>query len=105
MSALCREADISSVWNFKASPLAVKLSYKRCHSHAIIEVLSNGQAHQLALPAPFWDGNETWLIVVGATLFAAFPYKQRVELLFRFVAHFGFSAAFNACRASSSTIR
>jgi hypothetical protein len=23
--------------------------------------------------APFWDGNETWLVVVGASLFAAFP--------------------------------
>lgn len=23
--------------------------------------------------APFWDGNETWLIIVGATLFGAFP--------------------------------
>ena len=23
--------------------------------------------------APFWDGNETWLVVIGASLFAAFP--------------------------------
>jgi cytochrome d ubiquinol oxidase subunit II len=23
--------------------------------------------------APFWDGNETWLVVIGAGLFAAFP--------------------------------
>ena len=23
--------------------------------------------------APFWDGNETWLVVVGASLFASFP--------------------------------
>ena len=23
--------------------------------------------------APFWDGNETWLIIVGACLFGAFP--------------------------------
>ena len=22
---------------------------------------------------PFWDGNETWLVVIGASLFAAFP--------------------------------
>src|SRR5271166_6280964 len=22
---------------------------------------------------PFWDGNEVWLIVAGATIFAAFP--------------------------------
>jgi len=27
----------------------------------------------IASISPFWDGNETWLIVVGATLFAAFP--------------------------------
>ena len=23
--------------------------------------------------APFWDGNETWLILIGASLFGAFP--------------------------------
>lgn len=23
--------------------------------------------------APYWDGNETWLVVIGTTLFAAFP--------------------------------
>ena len=23
--------------------------------------------------APFWDGNETWLVVIGASLFGAFP--------------------------------
>ena len=34
------------------------------------------EAHRvrmLATIAPFWDGNETWLVVVGAGLFAAFP--------------------------------
>jgi cytochrome bd ubiquinol oxidase subunit II len=30
--------------------------------------------------APFWDGNETWLVVVGATLFAAFPAVYSVFL-------------------------
>ena len=29
--------------------------------------------HMLATIAPFWDGNETWLVVIGASLFAAFP--------------------------------
>src|SRR5262249_36920080 len=33
--------------------------------------------------APFWDGNETWLVVIGAGLFAAFP-----------VAYAGFLGAF-----------
>jgi cytochrome d ubiquinol oxidase subunit II len=27
----------------------------------------------LAMVGPYWDGNEVWLIVFGATLFAAFP--------------------------------
>ena len=27
----------------------------------------------LATIAPFWDGNKTWLVVIGASLFAAFP--------------------------------
>jgi len=30
--------------------------------------------------APFWDGNETWLVVIGAALFAAFPEVYAVFL-------------------------
>ena len=30
--------------------------------------------------SPFWDGNETWLVVVGASLFAAFPAVYAVFL-------------------------
>ncbi|MGO9515376.1 MAG: cytochrome d ubiquinol oxidase subunit II [Steroidobacteraceae bacterium] len=30
--------------------------------------------------APFWDGNQTWLIVIGASLFAAFPVVYAVFL-------------------------
>ena len=30
--------------------------------------------------APFWDGNETWLVVIGAGLFAAFPDAYAVVL-------------------------
>lgn len=30
--------------------------------------------------APFWDGNETWLIVIAASLFAAFPVAYAVFL-------------------------
>lgn len=30
--------------------------------------------------APYWDGNETWLVVIGATLFAAFPVVYTVFL-------------------------
>ena len=30
--------------------------------------------------SPFWDGNETWLVVVGASLFAAFPMVYAVFL-------------------------
>jgi cytochrome d ubiquinol oxidase subunit II len=28
--------------------------------------------------SPFWDGNETWLVVIGASLFAAFPMAYSV---------------------------
>jgi cytochrome d ubiquinol oxidase subunit II len=28
--------------------------------------------------APFWDGNETWLVIIGASLFAAFPVVYAV---------------------------
>jgi cytochrome d ubiquinol oxidase subunit II len=30
--------------------------------------------------APFWDGNETWLVVIGAVLYAAFPDVYAVFL-------------------------
>ena len=30
--------------------------------------------------APFWDGNETWLVVVGAGLYAAFPKAYAIFL-------------------------
>jgi cytochrome d ubiquinol oxidase subunit II len=30
--------------------------------------------------SPFWDGNETWLVIIGATLFAAFPAVYAVFL-------------------------
>jgi len=34
----------------------------------------------MAAIAPFWDGNETWLVVIGALLFAAFPTAYAVFL-------------------------
>ncbi len=34
----------------------------------------------MATIAPFWDGNETWLIVIGASLFAAFPAVYAIFL-------------------------
>ena len=34
----------------------------------------------MASIAPFWDGNETWLVVIGASLFAAFPAVYAVFL-------------------------
>jgi cytochrome d ubiquinol oxidase subunit II len=36
--------------------------------------------HMLAAIAPFWDGNETWLVVIGASLFAAFPMVYSIFL-------------------------
>ena len=30
--------------------------------------------------APYWDGNETWLVLVGASLFAAFPMVYAIFL-------------------------
>jgi cytochrome d ubiquinol oxidase subunit II len=31
------------------------------------------RSRMMASLAPYWDGNETWLVIVGASLFAAFP--------------------------------
>lgn len=41
---------------------------------------ANQRDHMIASIAPFWDGNETWLIVVGASLFGAFPIVYSVFL-------------------------
>jgi cytochrome bd ubiquinol oxidase subunit II len=34
--------------------------------------------HMMNAIAPFWDGNETWLVVIGAGLFATFPVVYAV---------------------------
>ena len=39
--------------------------------------LQNGMMNAIS---PFWDGNETWLVVIGASLFAAFPTVYAVFL-------------------------
>jgi cytochrome bd ubiquinol oxidase subunit II len=38
------------------------------------------RATMMASIAPYWDGNETWLILVGAGLFAAFPTVYAIFL-------------------------
>ena len=38
------------------------------------------RARMMAAIAPYWDGNETWLVVIGASLFAAFPAVYAVFL-------------------------
>jgi cytochrome bd ubiquinol oxidase subunit II len=34
----------------------------------------------MAAISPFWDGNETWLVVIGTSLFAAFPVVYAIFL-------------------------
>jgi len=34
----------------------------------------------IATISPFWDGNETWLVVIGASLLAAFPMAYSIFL-------------------------
>ena len=36
--------------------------------------------HMMSAIAPVWDGNETWLILVGASLFGAFPVIYAIFL-------------------------
>jgi cytochrome d ubiquinol oxidase subunit II len=41
------------------------------------------ESHRLGMMdtiAPFWDGNETWLVIIGAGLFATFPVVYAVFL-------------------------
>src|SRR5262247_2318538 len=44
---------------------------------------TRNEAHRVRMMdtiSPFWDGNETWLVVIGASLFAAFPMAYAVFL-------------------------
>jgi len=38
------------------------------------------RAQMMSAIAPYWDGNETWLVIIGASLFAAFPAVYAVFL-------------------------
>src|SRR6476469_9428663 len=40
----------------------------------------SNRAQMMKSIAPFWDGNETWLVIIGASLFAAFPAAYAVFL-------------------------
>lgn len=40
----------------------------------------NKRSRMMDSLAPYWDGNETWLVVIGASLFAAFPAVYAVFL-------------------------
>ena len=40
----------------------------------------SNRAQMMKSIAPFWDGNETWLVIIGASLFAAFPVVYAVFL-------------------------
>ena len=45
--------------------------------------LERGEAERTRMMdsiAPFWDGNETWLVIIGASLYAAFPVVYAVFL-------------------------
>jgi cytochrome bd ubiquinol oxidase subunit II len=41
--------------------------------HAVVGRDEGEREQALAAIGPFWDGNEVWLIVAGAAMFAAFP--------------------------------
>src|SRR3954465_13525129 len=41
--------------------------------HTIVGRDEAGRRTALSAIGPFWDGNEVWLIVAGAAMFAAFP--------------------------------
>ena len=41
--------------------------------HTIVGRDEAGRRTALKAIGPFWDGNEVWLIVAGAAMFAAFP--------------------------------
>jgi cytochrome d ubiquinol oxidase subunit II len=38
------------------------------------------RSQMIAAISPFWDGNEIWLVVIGASLYTAFPVVYAVFL-------------------------
>ena len=53
--------------------LGIGILYPWVKSHADRDVMMNSVA-------PFWDGNETWLVMGGASLYAAFPIAYSILL-------------------------
>ena len=45
--------------------------------HTVVGRDERGRRTALNAIGPFWDGNEVWLIVAGASMFAAFPRGMR----------------------------
>jgi cytochrome bd ubiquinol oxidase subunit II len=45
--------------------------------HAVVGRDEPGRRAAIGTIGPLWDGNEVWLIVAGAAMFAAFPAGTR----------------------------
>lgn len=53
--------------------LGIGILYPFIQSHSDRDIMMNSVA-------PFWDGNETWLVLGGASLYAAFPIAYSILL-------------------------
>ncbi|RKT47320.1 cytochrome d ubiquinol oxidase subunit II [Thiocapsa rosea] len=49
----------------------------------VLFALNRNEAHRrqmMGAIAPVWDGNETWLVIIGTVLFGAFPVVYAIFL-------------------------
>ena len=86
----CRELAMEPTWLPCSGPLSSpSRSWSMSSSTASISASASclgphaARQHRVTMMnaiAPFWDGNETWLVVIGARLFAAFPMVYAVFL-------------------------
>lgn len=68
MGVLLAGFFVCSGFDFGIGMLSIGFSDKRKRDNAMAEI------------APFWDGNQVWLIVAGGALFAAFPLAYSLIL-------------------------
>ena len=74
----------------------------------ILFLLPNSEARRRAMLgaiAPFWDGNETWLVVTGVILWGAFPVVYATVLSAFYIPVIFMRRPASACRNRSASAR
>ena len=82
MTAIGDSSTCPTLWAFIAGLRGLRLRHagrlRPRHRHAVSFAKDDDERDQMmASIAPFWDGNETWLVIGGGGLLVAFPLGLR----------------------------